>query len=161
MCNIKLFKYLAICTAGLCAVAGVGCKEKSSPPPPPAPKPAIDLTNWKADPSLPKPVLTPSVEIIKEHERKKVSMKVTVTEANGLTVHEVHFVIKYREKNSETGEYTYPENRFAYKMIPKIDKGKGVFQTPFVEKMLVDVAWQGEDDNWEIEIKGYNQYYKE
>lgn len=138
----------------------VACKEKSSPPPPP-PKPTVDLTNWKADPSLPEPVLTPKVEIIKEHERKKVSMKVTVTEANGLTVHEVHFLIKYREKNPETGEYEYPENRSAYKMIPKVDKGKGVFQTPFVEKMLVDVAWQGEDDNWEIEIKGYHQYYKE
>ena len=126
MHNIKLVKYLALCITGFCAVATVACKEKSSPPPP-APKPAIDLTNWKADPSLPEPVLTPSVEIIKEHERKKVSMKVTVAEANGLTVHEVHFVIKYREKNPETGEYEYPDNRFAYKMIPKVDKGKGVF----------------------------------
>lgn len=160
MPNIKLVKHLTICITGFCAIGVVACKEKSSPPPPP-PKPTVDLTNWKADPSLPEPVLTPKVEIIKEHERKKVSMKVTVTEANGLTVHEVHFLIKYREKNPETGEYEYPENRSAYKMIPKVDKGKGVFQTPFVEKMLVDVAWQGEDDNWEIEIKGYNQYYKE
>ncbi len=160
MCNTTLFKYLALHAAGLCVVVGVGCKERSSPPPPP-PKPALDLTNWKADPSLPKPDLTPSVEIIKEHERKKVSMRVTVTEANGLTVHEVHFVLKYREKNPKTGEYEYPENKFAYKIIPKVDKGKGVFQTPIVEKMLLDVAWKGEDDNWEVEIKGYNQYYKD
>lgn len=160
MYNIKAVKYLAVLVAGLCVAGLVACKEKNSTPPPP-PKPAIDLTNWKADPSLPKPVLTPSVEIIKEPERKKISMKVTVTEANGLTVHEVHFVIKYRTKNPETGEYEYPENRLAYKMLPKVSKGKGVFKTPFVEKMLVEVAWQGENDNWEIEIKGYNQYYKE
>lgn len=160
MYNIKAVKNLAFLFTGFCAVGMVACKEKSSVPAP-TPKPAIDLTNWKADPSLPEPVLTPKVEIIKEHERKKVSMRVTVTEANGLTVHEVHFVIKYREKNPETDEYEYPENRFAYKMMPKVVKGKGVFQTPFVEAMLLDVAWQGQDDNWEIEIKGFNQYYKE
>ena len=46
-------------------------------------------------------------------------------------------------------------------MIPKIEKGGAVWQTPIVERYLQDKAWEGTDDNWEIEIRSYNQYYKE
>ena len=122
---------------------------------------AIDLSNWKADPSLPKPVITATVEIVKEPAKKKVSMKVTAKEANNLTVHEVQFALKYRVFDKEKGEYTYPENSMALKMIPKIEKGVRVWQTPIVESYLQDKAWEGTDDNWEIEIRSYNQYYKE
>ncbi len=122
---------------------------------------AVDLSNWKADPSLPKPVITAIVEIIKEPGKKKVSMKVTAIEANNLTVHEVQIALKYRVFDKEKGEYTYPENSMTYKMIPKIEKGEAVWQTPIVETYLQDKAWEGTDDNWEIEIRSYNQYYKE
>ena len=122
---------------------------------------AVDLSNWKADPSLPKPIITATVEIIKEPGKKKVSMKVTAKEANNLTVHEVQIALKYRVLDKETGEYVYPENSMTYKMIPKIEKGETVWQTPIVESYLLDKAWEGTDDNWEIEIRSYNQYYKE
>ncbi len=122
---------------------------------------AVDLSNWKADPNLPKPVITATVEIVKEKEKGKVSMKVTAKEANNLTVHEVQIVLKYRVFDKEKGEYVYPEESIAYKMIPKIEKGKAVWQTPIVENYLRDKAWEGTDDNWEIEIRSYHQYYKE
>ena len=127
-----------------------------------APKTAsVDLSNWKADPNLPKPVITATVEIVKEPAKKKVSMKVTAKEANNLTVHEVQFALKYRVFDKEKGEYVYPEGSITYKMIPKIEKGAAVWQTPIVEHYLQDKAWEGTDDNWEIEIRSYNQYYKE
>ncbi len=125
-------------------------------------KPAVvDLSDWKADPSLPKPVITATVEIVKEPGKQKVSMKVTAKEANGLTVHEVQIALKYRVFDKEKGEYVYPEDSMAFKMIPKIDKGEAVWQTPIVESYLRDKAWDGTDDNWEIEIRSFNQYYKE
>ncbi len=125
-------------------------------------KPAtVELSDWKADPSLPKPVITATVEIVKEPGKKKVSMKVTAKEANELTVHEVQIALKYRVFEKEKGEYFYPEDSMTYKMIPKIEKGKAVWQTPIVEIYLRDKAWEGTDDNWEIEIRSYNQYYKE
>ncbi len=137
------------------------CEKKAAPSSAP-PKPAgIDLSNWKADPNLPKPVITATVEIVKEPERKKISMKVTAKEANKLTVHEVQITLKYRVLDEEKGEYVYPEDSMTYKMIPKIEKGKAVWQTPIVEIYLRDKAWEGTDDNWEIEIRSYNQYYKE
>ena len=136
--------------------------EKKAAAPSARPKPAgVDLTNWKADPNLPKPVITATVEIVKEPGKKKISMKVTAKEANKLTVHEVQITLKYRVFDKEKGEYVYPENSTAYKMIPKITKGEAVWQTPIVESYLRDKAWEGTDDNWEIEIRSYNQYYKE
>ncbi len=137
------------------------CEKKKAAPATP-PKPAgVDLSNWKADPSLAKPVITATVEIVKEPGKKKISMKVTAKEANNLTVHEVQIALKYRVFDKEKGEYVYPENMLTYKMIPKIDKGEAVWQTPIVETDLAEKAWEGTDDNWEIEIRSYNQYYKE
>ncbi len=161
MLKLKLLNPLALAGFVLCALFFPSCKKQESVGTKPADKPAVDLTNWKPDPNLPKPELSAKVEIVKEPERKKVSMKVTATEANGLTVHEVHFEIKYRVFNDQTKQYDYPEHMLAYKMIPKVEKGIGVFQTPFVERELRDLAWNGEDDNWEVQIRGYNQYYKE
>lgn len=120
-----------------------------------------NLGNWKPDPNLPKPEITAKVEIVKEPERKKVSMKVSATEANGLTVHEVQFVLKYRSYNKKRRRYVYPKDMFTYKMIPKIEKGLAVWTTPIVESHLRDKAWEGTDDNWEVKIRSYNQYYKE
>ncbi len=137
------------------------CEKNKAASPPPAKAAAVDLTNWKADPSLPKPVITATVEIVKEPGKQKVSIKVTAKEANGLTVHEVQIALKYRVFDKEKGEYVYPENSMTYKMIPKIEKGIAVWQTPIVESYLRDKAWEGTDDNWEIEIRSYNQYYKE
>ena len=147
----------------LCAVIVLipSCEKKKAAPGT-SPKPAaVDLSNWKADPNLPKPVITATVEIVKEPGKKKVSMKVTAKEANKLTVHEVQFALKHRGFDKEKGEYVYPEDSMTYKMIPKIEKGKAVWQTPIVETHLRDKAWEGTDDNWEIEIRSYNQYYKE
>ena len=124
-------------------------------------KPAVDLTNWKPDPNLPKPQITATVEIIKDSEHQKISMKVTAEESTGLTVHEIQFVLKYRVFNEESQEHEYPEGMAVPKMIPKIEKGAGVFQTPIVEKVLREVAWDSDNDNWEVEIRSYNQYYKE
>ncbi len=147
----------------LCALIALisSCEKKKAASPPPVNAVTVDLTNWKADPSLPKPVITATVEIVKEPAKKKVSMKVTAKEANGLTVHEVQIALKYRVFDKEKGEYVYPENSMAYKMIPKIDKGEAVWQTPIVESYLRDKAWDGTDDNWEIEVRSYNQYYRE
>ncbi len=147
----------------LCAliVLNLSCEKKKAASGTSVKPTAVDLSNWKADPSLPKPVITATVEIVKEPGKKKVSMKVTAKEANNLTVHEVQIALKYRVLDKETGEYVYPENSMTYKMIPKIEKGETVWQTPIVESYLLDKAWEGTDDNWEIEIRSYNQYYKE
>ena len=137
------------------------CEKKAATPSTHATPTGIDLTDWKADPNLPKPDITATVEIVKEPGKQKVSMKVTAKEANGLTVHEVQIALKYRVFDKEKGEYVYPENSMTYKMIPKIEKGEAVWQTPIVESYLRDKAWDGTDDNWEIEIRSFNQYYKE
>lgn len=161
MLNIKQSNNLAPLTLALLA-AGIGsCKPQEDARPAPQAKPAIDLSNWKADPKLPKPEFTTKVEIIKEPERQKVSMKVTVTETHDLTVHEVQFSLRYRVLNEETKQFEYPERMFTYKMIPKIEKGRAVFQTPIVEPNLRKVAWDSDNDNWDIEIRSFNQYYKE
>jgi len=153
-----VLRLLPLCT---CVVLIPSCEKKNASSGTTAKPAAVDLSNWKADPSLPKPVITAIVEIIKEPGKKKVSMKVTAKEANNLTVHEVQIALKYRVFDKEKGEYTYPENSMTYKMIPKIEKGEAVWQTPIVETYLQDKAWEGTDDNWEIEIRSYNQYYKE
>ncbi len=153
-----LLRFLPLCAL---IVLIPSCEKKKAAPPASAKAVTVDLTNWKADPSLPKPVITATVEIVKEPGKKKVSMKVTAKEANGLTVHEVQITLKYRVFDKEKGEYVYPEDSMTYKMIPKIDKGEAVWQTPIVESYLRDRAWDGTDDNWETEIRRYNQYYKE
>ena len=137
------------------------CKKEDGGTIPAPSKPAVDLANWKADPNLPKPQITATVEIIKDSEHKKISMKVTAEESNGLTVHEIQFMLKYRVFNEESQKHEYPEGTAIPKMIPKIEKGAGVFQTPIVEKALREVAWESNNDNWEVEIRSYNQYYKE
>ena len=155
---VFVLRIISLCTV---IVLIPSCEKKKGASGTPAKPPAVDLSNWKADPSLPKPVITATVEIVKEPGKKKVSMKVTAKEANKLTVHEVQIALKYRVFDKEKGEYVYPENSTTYKMIPKIEKGEAVWQTPIVESHLRDKAWEGTDDNWEIEIRSYNQYYKE
>ncbi len=148
-------RVLSATLVALCmGLSTASCKKEQ-----PAPK-QIDLREWTADPSLPKPEITTTVKIIKEPERQKISMQVEAREAHGLTVHEVHFRLKYRIRG-ENGEYTYPDDLWALKMIPKITQGKGEFKTPIVELHLRDKAWQSTDDNWEAEVMQYNQYYKE
>lgn len=153
---------LGILAAVLAVVAWPACEKQSAGTAGQA-KPSdqpIDMTTWKPDPALPKPDIKAVVEIVKEPVRKKVSMKVTATEAHGLTVHEVHFKLKYRVLNPDTKQYDYPPNLFTPKMIPKLDKGKFVFTTPIVEPHLKDKAWEGENDNWEVEIVQYGAYFK-
>jgi hypothetical protein len=154
---------LALRLMPLCALIVMisSCEKKAAPAAKRSTAAAVDLSNWKADPNLPKPVITATVAIVKEPEKKKISMRVTAKEANKLTVHEVQIALKYRVLDKEKGEYVYPEKSTAYKMIPKIDKGEVAWQTPIVESYLRDKAWEGTDDNWEIEVRGYNQYYKE
>lgn len=161
MLNIKQPNNLVLLPLSLVALAFASCKPQEGTRPAPQAKPAVDLSNWKADPKLPKPEISTKVEIIKERERQKVSMKVTVTEAHDLTVHEVQFALRYRVLNEETKQFEYPERMFTYKMIPKIEKGRAVFQTPIVEPNLRKVAWDSDNDDWDIEIRSFNQYYKE
>ena len=161
MDTIKISRGLLWVGAALLPVALNSCEKQDAGATRSASKPAIDLTNWKPDPGLPKPEISAAVEIIKEPQRKKISMKVTATETKGLTVHDVQFLLKYRVFNEETRQYDYPAGMVTPKMIPKIEKGVGLFQTPIVEKHLREVAWDSENDNWEVEIRSYSQYYKE
>ena len=82
MLNIKQPNNLVPLALGLGALAFACCKPQEGTQPATQPKPAVDLSNWKPDPNLPKPEITAKVEIIKEREHHKVSMKVTATEAH-------------------------------------------------------------------------------
>ena len=166
MDRIKISRGLIWVGVALLPVALNSCEKQDAGATRGASKPAVDLTNWKPDPGLPKPEISAAVEIIKEPfikepQRRKISMKVTATETSGLTVHEVQFLLKYRVFNEETRQYDYPSGMVTPKMIPRIEKGVGLFQTPIVEKHLREVAWDSENDNWEVEIRSYNQYYRE
>lgn len=120
----------------------------------------VDPNKWEPDPALPKPEITASIVILKEPLKKKISFKVVAQEANGMTVQEVQLLIKYRELDEQTKEWVYPEGKQVHKMIPFIDKGKGLFQTPIVEKALRPLAETHTDDNWTVEVLMYGPYWK-
>ena len=98
--------------------------------------------------------------IFKEPLKQKISFKVVALEANGMTVQEVQLLIKYRELDEKTKEWVYPQGKQVHKMIPFIDKGKGIFQTPIVEQPLKPLAEAGTDDNWTVEVLMYGPYWK-
>ena len=142
----------------LLAIATTGCK-KNTPPARPA-STRIDPNGWTADPALPKPDLVSTIEIIKEPERKKISMKITVLESHGLNVQDVQVHIHYRSFNEETKQWVDDPKRQVRKLVLLVSSGEGILKTAIVEDNLKEVAWESENTNWRVEVEKYGPYYE-